>query len=166
MIHVRYILIYLRLPKTSTIQTVHVGKYSIYRSYGIWMMSSRFSANICHLYNSHRKNSSLPWAGCYQTTHRCLLKKNMLKLSKHPNCCWWKKSITTWDVSNPVNNKDTRPTNWCRISSTNSSWWLNQPIWKKYATVKLVNCLPQSSGWKFKIWNQHLHLAKLSLWCL
>ena len=46
----------------------------------------------------------------------------MLKLSKHPNYCWWKKSITTWDVSNPVNNKDTRPTNWCRISSTNSSW--------------------------------------------
>ena len=37
--------------------------------------------------------------------------------------CWWKKSYTTWDVKNPVNNginMHKLSTTWCRISSINS----------------------------------------------
>ena len=33
--------------------------------------------------------------------------------------CWWKKSRTTWDVSNPLNTGIIH-INWCRISSINS----------------------------------------------
>ena len=36
--------------------------------------------------------------------------------------CWWKKSCTTWDGWNPINNGiDIYHINWCRISSINRS---------------------------------------------
>ena len=43
----------------------------------------------------------------------------------HQKYCWWKKSCTTGDVQNPVNNGiyylwNILPINWCRISSINS----------------------------------------------
>ena len=51
--------------------------------------------------------------------------------------CWWTKSCTSWDISNPLNNWYSFHFNWCRISSINSML-----VWRFFRSLAL--CL---FGW-------------------
>ena len=56
------------------------------------------------------------WCRNSEMVRRCL--KTLIR--RYGSYCWWKKSCTTWDVKNPVNNGIFTISNWCRIPSINS----------------------------------------------